>query len=62
MENLGFLLVALVCPISIGLMMLFRVKARRTAATAGEMNSRRRRTLMHPPARGGQEEGEAAPL
>jgi hypothetical protein len=29
MENLGFLLVALVCPISMGLMMLFMLKGKK---------------------------------
>jgi hypothetical protein len=29
MENLGFLLVALVCPISMGLMMLFKMKGKK---------------------------------
>lgn len=29
MENLGFLLVALICPISMGLMMLFMVKGKK---------------------------------
>jgi hypothetical protein len=29
MENLGFLLVALVCPISMGLMMLFMMKGKK---------------------------------
>ena len=29
MENLGFLLVALVCPITMGLMMLFMLKGKK---------------------------------
>jgi hypothetical protein len=29
MENLGFLLVALVCPVSKGLMMLFKLKGKK---------------------------------
>jgi hypothetical protein len=29
MENLGFLLIALICPISMGLMMLFTLKGKK---------------------------------
>jgi hypothetical protein len=35
MENLGFLLVALVCPISMGLMMLFMMKGKKNRSDSG---------------------------